>query len=589
MRSNDEAAMKRGRIRGQQGQVLPIMALFLVIVAGLMVMTIDFARVYIAQQQLQNAVNASALAAGQKMPNDSSALTAADLYDGANTGTVGKNALFGYDVTATAPTVTFECRANAINYSSGTCPSDTSTADTGALQCNPAGSTPASPSVSTCNAVAVTETATVKSIFGGLIFPSWHVSATAVAAARGGNTEPLHVYVIMDNTDSMDATGCGIVSGPDLVASNPTANTISTADLIDCSKSGVQAFLEAMLPCSGTGTCGTATANIADSGDTYESVADGDPQLGANVASPTDEIGILVFPGIELSTNGGTGTPAANTPVGDEIDCNGSDSFTTIIPSYTSYTYSASSTDGGIPSSDDYLGYQAIGLSSDYRTSDSSATLNPTSDLVQAVDWGQCGSGGTTNAGGSTGTPPSGSTSDYWGLKRIGGEGSYLAGAITEAQHLLDINSVAGTKNVIIIESDGDLNSPTCEPNSQSGCSGKGNSSTFKYYATSIASGVTTDPNPCGTAVNAAQQAQAAGTTMYAIDYASTSVDAQSCGDSSDSYTHKSAMQGLASNSNDFFNDPTETTLVAAFKQTAVDLTDARLIPANCTNAPPAC
>ncbi len=582
--------MKRMRIRGENGQVLPIMVLFMVVIAGLFVLTVDVGRVYVAQQQLQNAVNASALAAGQQMPVDTNALAAALKYDGENGTTKGQNALFGYDVAANAPTVTFECRANAINYTSGVCPSDTSPGATTATKCNPVGSTPASPSVGTCNAVQVTESATVKSIFGGLIFPSWHVSATAVAAARGGNSVPLHVEVIMDNTDSMDATGCGSVSGPDLVAATPTPNTIS-GDLIDCSKSGVQAFLEGMLPCTGTATCVTATANSPDASDTYEPAANGDPQLGTNVKNPIDEIGILVFPGIELSTGGGTNTPAANTPVSNEIDCDsqedesGSNAFTTIIPSYTSYTYNASATDGGIPSSDVYLGYQAIGLSSDYRTSDAATTLNPASDLVQAVDWGQCDTSepNDTDAGASTGTPPSGSTADYWGLKRVGGEGSYLAGAITEAQHLLDINSVAGTQNVIIIESDGDLNTPKSETGTG------GNGYTFHYYSSPSAAGATSDPNPCGTAVGAAQQARAAGTMMYSIDYASSSVDGQSCGDQSDNYTHEQTMEDLATNANDFYNDPTEATLVAAFKQTAVDLTDARLISANCTQQAPAC
>jgi hypothetical protein len=116
---------------------------------------------------------------------------------------------------------------------------------------------------------------------------------------------------------------------------------------------------------------------------------------------------------------------------------------------------------------------------------------------------------------------------NYYGLKDIGAQGSYLAGAITEAQYeLTQAPARQGVTNAIIVLSDGELNQP----------------STF------------TDNNPCRSAINAATQAKAAGTVI----------------------------------SETFFNQPSAGSLTSAFQQVGEDLTDSRLIP-DCTQAPPAC
>lgn len=506
-------AVTTRRLRRQEGQVLPLVALWMVVLIGFAALVIDIARLFVAQQQLQNAVNSAALAAGQDLPNATNAYTAAVNYGGQSG---DKNAITGYGVTAAAPSVTFECNSHAPNYTSGTCPSDTSS-----TSCHPSGSqSPAPTGATTCNAVMVSESAKVDTTFGALFLPSWTISASAIAAARGGYVHPMHAYVILDNSQSMTSSCSGTVTG------------VSSPERIDCAKAGVRAFLQALWPCSqDLTTCGTATNNSAAS--------DGTPQLGANVTNPVDEVGLLVTPALKILS------PASSTPVSDEADCNSSDSFADTYPTYTSYTYSSGATDGGIPSSDAYLGYQAVALSSDYRPSDVNTTLNwTTSKLVEAVDWGQCS--GSKYPGG-----------DYYGLKIIGGQGSYLAGAITEAQHLLNQNAKAGVSNVIIVESDGQLNSPK----------------TF------------TDSNPCSSAINAATQAKAAGTTIYSIAYGS---NGTKCPDSSHSYTDVQTMTDIASSSQTFYNSPTTGGLTAAFQQIGQDLTDSRLIP-DCTQAPPAC
>jgi Flp pilus assembly protein TadG len=500
----------RGRARRQEGSVLVLVVLAMVVLLGFTGMVIDLGRVWVAQRQLQAAVDASALVAGQDLPNAQTAYSAANSYSGTGT----KNAVGGYGVTANPASVTFECVSHAPNYTSGsspTCPADTSN-----TKCQPSGAQPTQPSgATTCNAVHVTETAKVNTTFLSLFLPSFTVSASATAGARGGVPHPLNVYVILDNTQSMTDNCTAGVTG-----------ITGTPQRLDCAKAGVRALLQALWPCGSTLTsCGSATPNTGG-------------QLGANVTAPVDEVGMLVYPAI-------SGNPPSTGTLGKEVDCSSSSTFSVTYPTYTPYTYAATKPDGGIPSSDVYSGYQAVALSSDYRPSVANPALNwTTSNLVESVDWGQCS--GSKYPGGN-----------YYGLKDIGGQGSYLAGAITEAQHLLDQNARPGATNAIIVESDGQMTNPQ----------------TF------------TDNNPCNSAIQAATAAKAAGTTIYSIAYGA---NGTKCPDKNYSYTDTQTMQGIASNAETFFNQPTPGDLTQTFQQVGTDLTDSALIP-DCTAAPPGC
>jgi hypothetical protein len=497
------AAAIRGRLRRQHGQILPLVAVMTVVLIGFAAIVFDVGRFLVAREQLQNAVNAAALVAGQNLPNATTSYNAAVSYSGA---AGDNNAVGGYGVTASAPTVSFACLSHAPNYTAGatpTCPTDTS-----GTSCKPSGALPTQPAgITTCNAVRVTETATVKTTLAGVlpgVSSSYNITASSIAGARGGAVHPLNVYVILDNTQSMSSSCTATVTG------------ISSPDRLDCAKAGVRALLQALWPCnSSLVSCGAATPNSGG-------------QLGANVAAPVDEVGMLVFPAI-------TGNPPSTTILNKEVDsplpCSASTTFATTYPTWTAYTYPA-----GIPSSDRYLGYQAVGLSSDFRPSVGNTTLNwTTSNLVESVDWGQCS--GSAYPGGT----------DAYGLKSIGGQGSYLAGAITEAQYLLGVNARAGATNAIIVLSDGQLNAP----------------STF------------TDTNPCRSAVSAATQAKAAGTVIYSIAYGANGTICPDATRISDLTT----MQSIATSSQTFYNQPSAGDLTTAFQQVATDLTGARLIP----------
>jgi Flp pilus assembly protein TadG len=500
-------AARRVRMRSQDGQVFPIMALFMIVIAAILVLTIDVGRVYVAQQQLQNAVNAAALAAGQQMPNDAQAVTAADKYGG--TGTAG-NAPFGYDVSTGAPTVTFECLSHGTDYvppatqgGSATCPSDTSPGATTATDCNPAGSTPASPSVGSCNAVYIKETATVKSIFGGLIFPSWTVSASAIAAAHASGTKPLDVFTIIDTTGSMEDQCEEAVGG------TPAISASADPDKEECAKGGVQSLLEALIPCLSTTTsCGT----------------DPTPSLsGANWATPIDEAGMMVVPGNtaqfasyedDCNTTNTPNYKYEGVSYGDDGETSGTDNQQG-DDEYPPWVEPTGGTLSAIPSSDSgsaAAGYEAVGLSSDYRTSGSttSTALNPSSDLVKSVSTYACS---TTAWPGSYSTTINRQTTtvngDFYGIKEIDGHGSYLAGAVTYAEYaLLTASRASTTTPVIVIESDGDLDTPS--NNSVNWAPPTSSSSAAAYEAFE---------DPCLSAIEAADQAKAAGVAVYSIQF----------------------------------------------------------------------
>ena len=196
------------------------------------------------------------------------------------------------------------------------------------------------------------------------------------------------------------------------------------------------------------------------------------------------------------------------------------------------------------PSSTPYLSskiyYQVgTGLSTDYNNG--AGVLNDASNLVEAV-------GDTANK--LTGC-----------LSNKGGQGTYLAEVIAKAQAALPV--VAGTKNVIILLSDGDASASKAQLNNQ----------TAKTT------------NQCAQYVTAAQAATTAGTTVYSVAYGA----ATTSGCSTDTtYKPCSALKAVASDSNKFFSTDTTcapavsgnsiTNLPSIFTQIAVNLTQPRLL-----------
>lgn len=155
--------------------------------------------------------------------------------------------------------------------------------------------------------------------------------------------------------------------------------------------------------------------------------------------------------------------------------------------------------------------YQIIGLSNDYRTSDTAATLNTSSNLVKAVKGGA-----------------SGCTA---GLSSVGGVGTYFADVMATAQNTLTTSGRAGVEKVIILLSDGDAGA-----------------SSSNMVSSKVA-------NQCHQAITAAAAATAAGTKVYTVAYGATTSSTSSCSTDSPKISACSTLQQMASTPAQFYSD----------------------------------
>jgi hypothetical protein len=233
-----------------------------------------------------------------------------------------------------------------------------------------------------------------------------------------------------------------------------------------------------------------------------------------------DHVGLMLFPGVNNSTS-----------VGYEYDCASS-------PTPTIVAYNASPI------------YKIISLSSDYKTSDTTTTLNTGSNLVKAA------------RGGASGCTQ--------GLTAVGGEGTYYADAITAAQTDLTTNGRSGIQKVIILLSDGDASASSSKM------------PTGKYN------------NQCQEAVTAAQAATTAGTWVYSIAYGANTSSTGSCSTDSPHISACSTMSSIASDSSKFYSDNSggsggctstnsASELVEIFNHVGSSVTMPRLLPNNTT------
>jgi hypothetical protein len=327
-----------------------------------------------------------------------------------------------------------------------------------------------------------------------------------------------------------------------------------TPSKVDCAKWGVRSLLQVMYPCQPSlASCGSVT----DSG----------TPPGGNVPNPYQQVGLLTFPGL------GSNTYAHE----DYASCQ-----STKINSYSS---------GRTPDIYPYAGppttqppyFTIVPPSSDYRACDANTCgLSDSSYLVQAVYW----AGLSCN------------TSDAYGIQDVGGEGTYYAGVITEAQS--DLSALTGARaymqNAIILLSDG-------AANAQWASGGPTNGSKFTA-ATPSSYG----QQECHQAINAAQAAAStananlAGLTtwVYAVAYGATNSTSDCSTDTSPTISPCTTLgggeapgglgtQGIASDANKFFSDDANgcasqanggiTSLSAIFDKIAYDFQTTRLLP----------
>jgi hypothetical protein len=290
-----------------------------------------------------------------------------------------------------------------------------------------------------------------------------------------------------------------------------------------CAQLGVQTLLSGLTPCPpGTSNC--------------------------SVSSAVDPVALMTFPGLQPSESSTlTNPPVQGASAHYDYDCNAGTN-----PTITSYN-----------NNPDYL---VLPFQNDYRNSDTSTSLNfSSSELVDAVAAGNSGCAG---------------------MQTPGGEQTFYAGALLEAQAYLGHNHTSGVQDVIIFLSDGDANADAGMAGSVAQTVAIGGLNSNKTFSST---------GECTQAVNAANYAKGQGTEIYSISYNSGSSGCTS-GETSPYTTPCATMQGMASSplSQYFYSVPNHVTggtqcanavpvsyLYQVFSDILSKLESARLIPLN--------
>jgi len=295
---------------------------------------------------------------------------------------------------------------------------------------------------------------------------------------------------------------------------------------IDCALGGVQTFLEQIPTCAQT-----------------------DPVTG--VCTKNNYVGLFTFPAVDATTTGAdTCSPVKGTP-----------KTPTIMP----YVY------GTEPLPGDGLTWTT------WKAPTSGATYE-IAGFNDTFNTGQASSSGTGYTLGSSPLANAAGGGSCAGLQATGGEGTYYAGAIEQAQAALmaQVNGDTSIQKVMIILSDGAANSTQISNPAKPGGT--------------IAKDYGSETNECQQAIWAAGNATSLGTTVYTIAYGSA---ASGCTTDSGGGTGGKqiapcqTMQQMASTPADFYAEAgtasicgtSGSTLPQIFSGIVTNLGKGRLIP----------
>jgi hypothetical protein len=461
----------RRAAKGELGQIFPFVAVLMSVFFCMCGFVIDIGRVYVSYQQLVASTDAAAMAGGEALGQANSTTaqvsTAVKTYSSASA-SGGINPAGAMTDVAVTPYVG--------------CVTDLSPN----IPCYGAGS---------YNAVQVVQTATVPmtfaNFFGAKAVP---LSVTATATMSGSAATPYNVAIIVDTTASMGDTDNG----------SDCNNT-----RLACAESGVATLLSELAPCPNSGTC----------------------SISNNVSTnAVDRVALFTFPGMTTTTTSYDTTCPTKNPTTEDVytfpsstigaTANGNPSLKLTNGTTVTMTYQV--TNG--------LG-DANGYVSDYRTSDTTTTLNTSSPLSIAVGSGKSGCSGMGDPGGA---------------------GTFYAGVIYAATDSLLAEQAANptAQNVMIIISDGDASSNEDQMAGGSGAPGK-DTGTGAVNATSNGTYPSWN-NQCHQAVTAAQAAAAQGIRVYAVAYGA---ESSGCSTDSPSITPCQTMKDIASNPGYFYSD----------------------------------
>ncbi len=326
MRSQQFTALRV--IRDENGQVLPWVALMLVVFLGMTAFVVDIGHAMLVQRELQISVNAAALAGAQSLPFGDYT-SAATKYSSAP----GQlNATIDSSVTVNSPTINPKC-LTLVSTSFG-------------VPCQAAsGGAAMIP-----NAIQVVETAKVPMFFAEFLgFKTLTVSATATAS-KGSQPLPLNVAIVLDTTPSMDEgdSSCNTKSSK--------SNTQLT-----CAQSGVQEMLTGLNPTMDRISLFTFPNVLA-------STTGSDTDCSSNTSATPEPV---TFP---ASTKGmltqGQSISQTNVSLGSYYT--GSGPLAQNAKATTSKTGVA-------------VTYQVAGYSTDFKSSGTSKTLDTSSSIVDAA------------------------------------------------------------------------------------------------------------------------------------------------------------------------------------------------------------
>lgn len=354
---------------------------------------------------------------------------------------------------------------------------------------------------SSYNAIQVQQTVTLPMTFAKF-FGAGNAQLTATASgAPNGSPQLWNVAIIIDTTASMGGANSDTCTDP--------TNGKNYTTRIACALVGAKMLMLGSAPCAMSySTCPTDGSNAVD------------------------EISLFTFPNVTYGT-------AAD-------DYTGTCSTNPTIPVYSYPPSTVTSTTGYPPTSLKSGGtypsttptYQVTPFLDDYRTSDTATTLNSNSTLVAAI-------GQTTTCKGM-GTP--------------GGDGTFFAGSIYAASAALlaeqAVPARAGSKNAIVILSDGAANSTKLATTTLTGGTVSTTASTYP-----------STKDQCQQAVAAANYAtNSLGITIYSVAYGSTTKTGSSgdcttdtTGGSNPGLSSCTTMMNMASNTLDFYSDYTAT------------------------------
>ena len=218
-------------VERREGQILPWVALLMILFAGFTSFVIDIGRGIIAYHMLQASCDSAAMAGVQLMSDTTQSSTA-----------------------VTNQATLYSSVPGNHNANSSMLPNAAMLSGYPKVYCSNMGLANGVPCVAaggTANAITVAQTVTLPTMFGGFVgIRHFTLSAASSALMAGAAAQKYNIAIVLDTTQSMtnpDPGGC-------------TGYGKSSPTKIQCALLGVQTLLDGLQPCTSTSTSSNCTA-----------------------------------------------------------------------------------------------------------------------------------------------------------------------------------------------------------------------------------------------------------------------------------------------------------------------------------------